>query len=126
MNSSTFHVDCVVVVYVHPICFPTHPCCCFAIRNLECDVALLMERYLGRRFPSFGKDAVMGASSKTVPPKFSRYSRERMLVRSSAKAYTYILCFATELLCRYHNEHSLGASLHMWLLVNDIRISWCP
>lgn len=42
------------------------------IRNLECDIRLLMEHYLGRRFPSFGKAVVMDIATKSVPPKFSK------------------------------------------------------
>lgn len=41
-------------------------------RNLECNIPMLMERYLGRQFPSFGKAPVMELSTKTSPPKFSR------------------------------------------------------
>lgn len=41
-------------------------------RNLECDTRFLMNEYLGKQFPAFGKDAVMGASTKSVQPKFSR------------------------------------------------------
>ncbi|CAN0410566.1 unnamed protein product [Ectocarpus sp. 12 AP-2014] len=43
-------------------------------RNLECNIPMLMERYLGRQFPSFGKAPVMELSTKTCPPKFSRMS----------------------------------------------------
>eukprot|EP00752_Nemacystus_decipiens_P017229 g15434.t1 len=43
-------------------------------RNLECDIPMLMERYLGRQFPSFGKAPVMELSTKSCPPKFSRMS----------------------------------------------------
>ncbi|CBJ25836.1 conserved unknown protein [Ectocarpus siliculosus] len=43
-------------------------------RNLECNIPMLMERYLGRQFLSFGKAPVMELSTKTCPPKFSRMS----------------------------------------------------
>ncbi|CAM9682713.1 unnamed protein product, partial [Hapterophycus canaliculatus] len=43
-------------------------------RNLECDIAMLMEHYLGRRFHSFGKAPVMELSTKSCPPRFSRMS----------------------------------------------------
>eukprot|EP00903_Cladosiphon_okamuranus_P012044 g11309.t1 len=43
-------------------------------KNLECDIPMLMEQYLGRQFPSFGKAPVMELSTKSCPPKFSRMS----------------------------------------------------
>eukprot|EP00904_Undaria_pinnatifida_P006734 jgi/Undpi1/3190/HiC_scaffold_15.g06564.m1 len=43
-------------------------------RNLECDIPMLVEEYLGRSFPAFGKAPVMELSTKSRSPKFSRMS----------------------------------------------------
>ncbi|CAM9485106.1 unnamed protein product, partial [Laminaria digitata] len=40
-------------------------------RNLECDIPLLVEEYLGRSFPAFGKAPVMELCTKSRPPKMS-------------------------------------------------------
>ncbi|CAM9428705.1 unnamed protein product, partial [Discosporangium mesarthrocarpum] len=43
-------------------------------RNLECNLGMLMDQYLGQAMPRTGKETVMDLATASVKPRFSRYS----------------------------------------------------